>query len=86
MYNSAMITLLYTRIIVIVYLIILITSGISSIDPHAFKTRRGILFPRDSESRQTKSLDGMWDFKADTSAYQNQGFENMWYDQPLYKV
>ena len=44
---------------------------------------RGMLFPRESETRQVKSLDGMWDFRADISSV---GFEEMWYSLPLAEV
>lgn len=44
---------------------------------------RGMLYPRESETRQVKSLDGMWDFRADVSSV---GFEEMWYSLPLAQV
>lgn len=44
---------------------------------------QGMLFPRETETRQVKSLDGMWDFKADISFV---GFEEMWYALPLAEV
>ena len=44
---------------------------------------QGMLHPRESESRQVKSLDGMWDFRADISSV---GFEEMWYSMPLAQV
>ena len=44
---------------------------------------RGMLFPRESETRLVKSLDGMWDFRADISSV---GFEEMWYSLPLAEV
>ena len=44
---------------------------------------RGMLYPRESETRQVKSLDGMWDFRADISSA---GFEEMWYSLPLGQV
>ena len=44
---------------------------------------RGMLYPRESETRQVKSLDGMWDFRADISSA---GFEEMWYSLPLAQV
>ena len=43
----------------------------------------GMLHPRESETRQVKSLDGMWDFRADISS---SGFEEMWYSMPLAQV
>ncbi|XP_022808391.1 beta-glucuronidase-like [Stylophora pistillata] len=44
---------------------------------------RGMLYPRESETRQVKSLDGMWDFRADISSI---GFDEMWYSLPLAQV
>ena len=41
------------------------------------------LHPRESQSRQVKSLDGMWDFRADISSV---GFEEMWHSMPLAQV
>ena len=44
---------------------------------------RGMLYPKESETRQVKSLDGMWDFRADISSA---GFKEMWYSLPLAQV
>ena len=44
---------------------------------------QGMLFPRETETRQVKFLDGMWDFRADISFV---GFEEMWYSLPLAEV
>lgn len=44
---------------------------------------RGMLYPRESETRQVKSLDGMLDFRADISSI---GFDEMWYSLPLAQV
>ena len=46
----------------------------------------GMLFPRDSESRQVKDLSGFWNFRADMSANRNQGFEQSWFAKPLWQV
>lgn len=46
----------------------------------------GMLFPRDSESRQVKDLSGFWNFRADMSANRNAGFEQQWYAKPLWEV
>ncbi|KAK7087444.1 beta-glucuronidase-like [Littorina saxatilis] len=43
----------------------------------------GILYPRDSESRVVKDLDGMWNFRADTSSTRNQSFVDQWWMKPL---
>lgn len=43
-----------------------------------------ILYPRESETRQVKVLDGVWDFLTIPSGVdQNTGFKNRWYKQPL---
>lgn len=46
----------------------------------------GMLFPRDSESREVKDLSGFWNFRADMSADRNAGFEGKWFSQPLWQV
>ncbi|KAM7441552.1 hypothetical protein ABFA07_009429 [Porites harrisoni] len=46
----------------------------------------GMLFPRDSESRQVKDLSGFWNFRADMSANRNAGFEQQWYAKPLWET
>lgn len=57
-----------------------------SLDTFHGSLGKGMLYPRDSESRQSKSLDGMWNFKADTSLSRSEGFEHMWYIAPLHQV
>ncbi|KAK7087386.1 beta-glucuronidase-like [Littorina saxatilis] len=44
---------------------------------------KGILYPRDSESRVVKTLDGMWNFRADNSSTRNQSFVDEWWTKPL---
>ncbi|KAG7224488.1 hypothetical protein INR49_015012 [Caranx melampygus] len=39
----------------------------------------GMLFPRESSSRELKELSGLWSFRADKSPNRNQGFEKAWY-------
>jgi len=46
----------------------------------------GMLFPRDSESRQVKDLSGFWNFRADMSTNRNAGFEQNWFAKPLWQV
>lgn len=48
--------------------------------------KKGILFPRDSESRQTKNLDGLWNFRAEPKGASDLGINQEWYKQPLEKV
>lgn len=45
------------------------------------------LYPRESETREVKSLDGIWDFRSIPNAEDNDiGFKEKWYSQPLKKV
>lgn len=53
---------------------------------YAVGQKKGILYPRDSESRQTKSLDGIWNFRAEPKGAQNLGIAQEWFKQPLEKV
>ncbi len=46
----------------------------------------GLLYPRESSSREVKELNGLWHFRADYSVDRNEGFEKEWYKQPLSKV
>ncbi|KAK5600411.1 hypothetical protein CRENBAI_021708 [Crenichthys baileyi] len=43
----------------------------------------GMLFPRESSSREVKELNGLWVFRADISPNRNQGFERAWYKSRL---
>ncbi|KAF7665609.1 hypothetical protein LDENG_00136470 [Lucifuga dentata] len=43
----------------------------------------GMLFPRESSSREVKELNGLWDFRADKSPSRNQGFKQTWYKSRL---
>ncbi|XP_051060839.1 beta-glucuronidase isoform X2 [Phodopus roborovskii] len=49
----------------------------------ALALQGGMLFPRESPSRELKALDGLWSFRADFSENRLQGFEQQWYRQPL---
>lgn len=46
----------------------------------------GMLYPRESPSRERKELDGLWSFRADFSDNRRQGFEQQWYRAPLREV
>ena len=46
----------------------------------------GMLYPRESRSRERKELDGLWSFRADFSDNRRQGFEQQWYRAPLREV
>lgn len=43
----------------------------------------GLLFPRESESREIKDLSGLWNFKVDNSTGRKVGFEEEWWLKPL---
>jgi len=42
-----------------------------------------LLFPRDSSSRNSKSLDGVWNFKLSPKLDQDAGFRESWFDSSL---
>ena len=46
----------------------------------------GMLFPRESSSREVKELSGLWVFRADASPSRAQGFEMAWYKSRLAEV
>lgn len=46
----------------------------------------GMLYPRESSSREVKDLSGLWVFRADKSPNRNQGFESAWYKRRLEEV
>lgn len=46
----------------------------------------GMLFPRESSSREVKELNGLWTFRADMSPNRNQGFDRAWYKSRLAEV
>ncbi|XP_074529172.1 beta-glucuronidase [Halichoeres trimaculatus] len=54
----------------------LVTDGGSSLDS-------GMLFPRETSSREVKELSGLWDFRADRSPNRSQGFDEAWYKRRL---
>ncbi|XP_036436394.1 beta-glucuronidase [Colossoma macropomum] len=43
----------------------------------------GMLYPRESPSRERKELDGLWSFRADFSPDRRAGFSQAWFKQPL---
>ncbi|XP_036381718.1 beta-glucuronidase [Megalops cyprinoides] len=43
----------------------------------------GMLYPRESLSREIKELNGLWSFRADFSRNRNLGFEKAWFKSPL---
>ena len=44
----------------------------------------GLLFPRESESRDMKDLSGRWKFRVDDSTDRNQSFREQWWEKPLH--
>ena len=52
----------------------------------AAAVRGGMLYPRESPSRELKELGGIWSFRADFSPGRDAGFEQRWYRQPLRQV
>lgn len=46
----------------------------------------GMLFPRESFTREVKELNGLWSFRADVSTTRNEGFEKGWYKSRLTEV
>ena len=46
----------------------------------------GLLYPRESESRDVRDLNGLWNFRADYSPNRRAGFEEEWYKSPLSQV
>lgn len=46
----------------------------------------GMLYPRDTPSRERKELGGLWSFRADYSPGRDAGFVQRWYRQPLRQV
>jgi hypothetical protein len=54
--------------------------------PTTSTAHQGMLYPRESESRQIKDLCGLWSFRADKSQNRNAGFEEKWYEQDLAEV
>ncbi|KAK0136469.1 Beta-glucuronidase [Merluccius polli] len=48
-----------------------------------YATHYGMLFPRESATREIKELNGLWDFRADMSPNRNLGFEQAWYKRRL---
>uniref|UniRef100_A0A3Q2W465 Glucuronidase, beta n=1 Tax=Haplochromis burtoni TaxID=8153 RepID=A0A3Q2W465_HAPBU len=46
----------------------------------------GMLFPRESTSREVKELNGLWDFRPDGSPNRNEGFEKAWHKRRLAEV
>lgn len=44
------------------------------------------LYPKDSLTRQSKKLDGIWDFRIAPNSNPEKGFEEKWFGAPLSEV
>ncbi|KAH8384742.1 hypothetical protein KR093_007346 [Drosophila rubida] len=49
------------------------------------KTSRGMLYPRESETREVRSLDGIWNFVCSDERNPTQGIRDKWYEDDLSK-
>uniref|UniRef100_A0A0K8VYX4 Beta-glucuronidase n=1 Tax=Bactrocera latifrons TaxID=174628 RepID=A0A0K8VYX4_BACLA len=47
---------------------------------------RGMLYPRESETREVRSLDGLWNFVTSDEANPTQGVRDKWFNDDLSKV
>ncbi|KAM4794632.1 beta-glucuronidase [Rhinophrynus dorsalis] len=43
----------------------------------------GMLYPRETPTRELKELNGIWSFRADKSPQRDEGFQEKWYKRPL---
>ncbi|XP_053563422.1 beta-glucuronidase isoform X2 [Bombina bombina] len=43
----------------------------------------GMLYPRETPTRELKELNGIWSFRADKSPQRDEGFQQQWYKRPL---
>ena len=46
----------------------------------------GMLFPRESSSREIREINGLWNFRADFSLNRNLGFEQAWFKSRMAEV
>uniref|UniRef100_A0A1B0C236 Glycosyl hydrolases family 2 sugar binding domain-containing protein n=1 Tax=Glossina palpalis gambiensis TaxID=67801 RepID=A0A1B0C236_9MUSC len=54
--------------------------------PLTVKNTKGHLYPRESETREVRSLDGLWSFVKSEIENPEQGFRELWYKQELHKI
>jgi beta-glucuronidase len=47
------------------------------------KVSHGLMFPRESETREVRSLDGMWNFVRSNVTNPSEGIRDRWYDRDL---
>ncbi|XP_063809909.1 beta-glucuronidase isoform X2 [Pseudophryne corroboree] len=57
--------------------VILLSNGLA----HALTG--GMLYPRETPTRELKELNGIWSFRADKSPERDEGFQKQWYKVPL---
>ncbi|XP_064089809.1 beta-glucuronidase-like isoform X6 [Macrobrachium nipponense] len=57
--------------------------GFVGIEAAAINSTWGGLYPRESASREVKSLDGLWNFRLAPLQDPDKGFREEWYSQPL---
>lgn len=50
---------------------------------HGTVSTWGGLYPRESSTREVKSLDGIWNFRRAPLHEPDKGFQEQWYKQPL---
>lgn len=46
----------------------------------------GMLYPKETPSREIKELNGLWSFRADFSPSRDIGFKQAWFKSPLSQV
>ncbi|KAL9888125.1 beta-glucuronidase-like [Glossina fuscipes fuscipes] len=54
--------------------------------PLTVKNTKDYLYPRESETREVRSLDGLWSFVKSEIENPEQGFRELWYKQELHKI
>ncbi len=54
--------------------------------PVCYSIQGGMLYPRESESRQIQELNGFWNFRVDRSPGRDAGFTEMWFKKKLSQV
>ncbi len=68
------------------WLSLLATFGHAIIFISPVTSQNGILFPQESETRERKALDGIWNFRIAPRNDPDLGFRELWFAQPLEQV
>ncbi|CAG0889855.1 unnamed protein product [Cyprideis torosa] len=63
--------------------VLLCTTVFVSLTLHVSVSAVGLLYPFETETRETKVLDGVWDFKVAPPLDPDLGFREEWYQRPL---